>query len=123
MRSEYSFARGLGAPKPGSYGSRWRSTFAALGTTYLPRADFGPAVQGRSWKGASSEALARLRPLLIRRGAIEDRELANPHELWRVRIERVVFTAYTNGTLHCSGGTLPEISFLYRTISEVLGVE
>jgi len=80
-------------------------------------------MQGRSWRHAAPDALARLRPLLIRRGAIEDRELANPHELWRVRIERVVFTAYTNGTLHCSGGTLPELSFLYRTISEVLGVE
>lgn len=79
-------------------------------------------MQGRSWKGATADALARLRPLLIRRGAIEDRELSNPHELWRVRIERVVFTAYTNGTLHCSGGILPELAFLYDTISEVLGV-
>ena len=80
-------------------------------------------MHGRSWRGAPTEALQRLRPLLIRRGALEDRELANPHELWRVRIERVVFTAYTNGTLHCSGGNLPELSFLYHTISEVLGVE
>ena len=80
-------------------------------------------MQGRSWKGSTPEALAKLRPVLLRGGAIEDRELANPHELWRVRIERVVFTAYRNGTLHCSGGTLPELSFLYRTISEVLGVE
>lgn len=80
-------------------------------------------MHGRSWKGATPEALASLRPLLLRRGAVEDRELNNPHELWRVRIERVVFTAYRNGTLHCSGGTLPELSFLYETISSVLGVE
>ncbi len=80
-------------------------------------------MHGRSWKGAPVDALARLRPLLIRRGAIEDRELSNPHELWRVRIERVIFTAYRNGTLHCSGGSLPELSFLYETISQVLGIE
>ncbi len=78
---------------------------------------------GRSWKAARPDALARLRPVLLRRGAVEDRELTNPHELWRVRIERVVFTAYRNGTLHCSGGSLPELAFLYETISSVLGVE
>lgn len=59
--------------------------------------------------------------MLIRRGAIQDRELSNPHELWRVRIERVVFTAYTSGTLYCSGGNLPELSFLYASISNLLG--
>lgn len=59
--------------------------------------------------------------MLIRRGAIQDRELSNPHELWRVRIERVVFTAYTSGTLYCSGGNLPEMSFLYASISNLLG--
>jgi hypothetical protein len=80
-------------------------------------------MQGRSWKGASPDALAKLRAILIRRGAIEDKDLRSPHEFWRVRIERVVFTAYRSGTLHCSGGRLPELSFLYQTISEVLGVE
>ncbi len=61
--------------------------------------------------------------MLIRRGAVEDKEPTNPHELWRVRIERVVFTAYRSGSLYCNGGTLPELAFLYRTISEVLGVD
>ncbi len=79
-------------------------------------------MHGRSWKHASPEALHRVRALLIRRGAVEDRELSNPHELWRVRIERVVFTAYTSGTLYCSGGNLPELSFLYISISQALGV-
>lgn len=79
-------------------------------------------MRGRSWKGATPEALTKLRAILIRRGAIEDKELTNPHEFWRVRIERVVFTAYRSGTLHCSGGNLPELSFLYTTISEILGV-
>ena len=59
----------------------------------------------------------------VRRGGLLDRELRNPHELWRIRIERVVFTAYTSGTVYCSGGSLPELSFLYQSISEVLGVE
>ncbi len=79
-------------------------------------------MRGRSWKGASSEDLAKVRAMLIRRGAIQDKELSNPYELWRVRIERVVFTAYTSGTLFCSGGTLPELSFLYETISRALGI-
>ncbi len=75
---------------------------------------------GRSWKHASPADLRSVRAMLIRRGAIEDRELSNPHELWRVRIERVVFTAYTSGTLFCSGGNLPELSFLYESISGIL---
>ena len=79
-------------------------------------------MQGRTWRGATPDNLARLREILIRRGAVEDKELANPHELWRVRIERVVFTAYRSGSLYCNGRALPELPFLYRTISEVLGV-
>ncbi len=78
---------------------------------------------GRTWKGATPDGLARLREILLRRGAVEDKELRNPHELWRVRIERVVFTAYRSGSLCCTGGVLPELPFLYRTISEVLGVD
>ena len=78
---------------------------------------------GRSWKHASPEDLSKIRAVLIRRGAIPDRELSNPHELWRVRIERVVFTAYTSGTLYCSGGNLPELSFIYETISKILLTE
>lgn len=78
---------------------------------------------GRSWKHASPEDLAKVRAMLVRRGAIQDKELSNPHELWRVRIERVVFTAYTSGTLYCSGGNLPELSFVYVSIGRLLGVE
>ncbi len=78
---------------------------------------------GRAWKRASVEDLAKVRALLVRRGAIIDRERTNPSELWRVRIERVVFTAYTSGTLYCSGGSLPELAFLYESISQVLGVD
>jgi hypothetical protein len=80
-------------------------------------------MHGRSWKHASPEALRSVRAILIRRGAVQDRELSNPHELWRVRIERVVFTAYTSGTLYCSGGSLPELAFLYESISRALGIE
>lgn len=65
----------------------------------------------------------RVRDLLVRRGGTADRDFANPHELWRVRIERVVFTAYASGTLYCNGGALPELTFLYESISGVLGVE
>ncbi len=77
---------------------------------------------GRTWKGADPADLAKVRALLVRRGAVLDRERTNPHELWRVRIERVVFTAYTSGTLYCSGGNLPEMGFLYDSISRVLGI-
>ncbi len=80
-------------------------------------------MQGRTWRHARPEGLAGVRALLVRRGGVLDRELRNPHELWRIRIERVVFTAYTSGTLYCSGGNLPELSFLYHSISEALGIE
>ncbi len=78
---------------------------------------------GRTWKHASPADLAKVRALLVRRGAILDKERTSPHELWRARIERVVFTAYTSGTLYCSGGNLPELSFLYASISETLHID
>ncbi len=80
-------------------------------------------VLGRTWKRVSVEDLGKIRALLVRRGAIVDKELTNPSELWRVRIERVIFTAYANGSLYCSGGNLPELAFLYESISQVLGVD
>jgi len=64
--------------------------------------------------------LAVIRELLIRRGAVEDRDLSNPHEAWRVRIDRVVFTGYRSGTIYCTGGTIPELPFLYASIAGVL---
>jgi len=64
--------------------------------------------------------LAVIRELLIRRGAVEDRDLSNPHEAWRVRIDRVVFTGYRSGTIYCTGGNIPELRFLYASIAEVL---
>lgn len=79
-------------------------------------------MQGRTWKGATAENLAKVRDLLVRRGATPDKELKNPSELWRVRLERVVFTAYTSGTLYCNGGDLPELPFLYDSITSALGV-
>jgi len=78
-------------------------------------------VQGKTWKGASSKTLAEVRELLIRRGAIEDKDLRNPHEAWRVRIEKSVFTGYRSGTIYCTGGDIPELAFLYESISEAVG--
>ena len=78
-------------------------------------------MQGRTWKGAGPEALARIRELLLRRGAVEDKDLKNPHEAWRVRIEKSVFTGYRSGTIYCSGGDIPELLFLYKSISDILG--
>jgi hypothetical protein len=46
--------------------------------------------------------------------------MTNPHEAWRVRIEGVVFTGYRSGTIYCNGGAIPELPFLYKSISEVL---
>jgi hypothetical protein len=79
-------------------------------------------MQGRTWKRARLEDLAAVRDLLVRRGGTLDPVLKNASELWRVRIERVVFTAYTSGTLYCNGGQLPELAFLYESISRVLRV-
>ena len=77
-------------------------------------------MQGRTWKGANPEALDVIRELLVRRGAVEDKDLSNPHEAWRVRIDRVVFTGYRSGTIYCTGGTIPELPFLYASIAGVL---
>jgi len=78
-------------------------------------------VQGKTWKGASPKALAEIRVLLIRRGAVEDTDLRNPQEAWRVRIEKSVFTGYRSGTIYCNGGDIPELAFLYKSISEIVG--
>lgn len=78
-------------------------------------------MDGRTWKGANPEALAKIRALLLRRGGIEDKELKNPHEAWRVRIETSVFTGYRSGTIYCNGGDIPELPFLYTSISAVMG--
>ena len=80
-----------------------------------------PPVQRKTWKGASPKALEEIRKLLIRRGAVEDKDLRNPHEAWRVRIEKSVFTGYRSGTIYCNGGGIPELAFLYKSISEIVG--
>lgn len=78
-------------------------------------------MRGRTWKGVDPQALEQVRHLLLRRGGVEDRDLKNPHEAWRVRIERSVFTGYRSGTIYSTGGDLPELSFLYESISKVVG--
>ena len=78
-------------------------------------------MQGRTWKWADPKTLAKIRELLLRRGAVEDKELKNPHEAWRVRIEKSVFTGYRSGTIYCTGGDIPELPFLYKSISDLLG--
>lgn len=78
-------------------------------------------MQGRTWKGADHEAVAEIRELLLHRGAVEDKDLKNPHEAWRVRIEKSVFTGYRSGTIYCTGGDIPELPFLYKSISNLLG--
>ena len=52
---------------------------------------------------------------------MEDKELRNTHEAWRVRIEKSVFTGYRSGTIYCNGGGIPELAFLYKSISEIVG--
>lgn len=77
-------------------------------------------MQGKTWKHATPEELTKIRDLLLRRGAIEDQELKSPHEAWRVRIECFVFTGYRSGSIHCNGGDIPELPFLYRSISDLI---
>ena len=38
-----------------------------------------------------------------------------------MRIDKVVFTGYRSGTIYCNGGNIPELPFLYKSISGVLG--
>ena len=75
---------------------------------------------GKTWKGARPDDLVKVRDMLLRRGAIEDKKLGNPYELWRVRIDRTVFTGYRTGTIYCNGATIPELPFLYKSISEIV---
>jgi len=77
-------------------------------------------MKGKTWKHAAPEELAKVRDLLIRRGAVADNNLTNPHEVWRVRIDRIVFTGYRNGSIYCNGGDIPELPFLYASISEAV---
>ncbi|MGI0150077.1 MAG: hypothetical protein ACREDF_11180 [Thermoplasmata archaeon] len=37
-----------------------------------------------------------------------------------MRLDKVVFTGYRTGSIYCNGGTIPELPFLYQSISEVL---
>lgn len=80
-------------------------------------------MRGRTWRGASPRQLEEARALLLRRGATEDRDLTNPHEAWRVRIEDTVFTGYRSGTIYANGGDIPELSFLYKSISDLVGLK
>jgi len=77
-------------------------------------------MRDRTWRRATAEGLARVRELLLERGATEDKELKNPYELWRVRIEGTVFTGYQTGSIYCNGGKIPELPFLYEEISKLL---
>jgi len=78
-------------------------------------------MRGRAWKNVAPDALARVRELLIRRGGTADKDLRNPFEAWRVRIDTAVFTGYTTGTIYCNGGPVPELEFIYRSVSEIVG--
>lgn len=69
----------------------------------------------------SPDALEAVRQLLLRRGGVEDKDLKNPHETWRVRIEDSVFTGYRSGTIYANGGHLPELAFLYESITDAVG--
>jgi len=89
----------------------------------LRRPDESAAMAGRTWKGISLDRMERIRDILTRRGGVMDKELKGAHELWRIRIEKTVFTAYTSGSLYCNGAHLPELPFLYESISEIVGGE
>ena len=78
-------------------------------------------MDGKTWRNASSGDIAKVREMLLRRGAVEDKDLKNPAEAWRVRIEKVVLTGYRSGTIYCNGGSIPELPFLYKSISGLLG--
>jgi hypothetical protein len=77
-------------------------------------------MRAKTWKGVSPEAIERVRLLLLRRGGVEDPNLKNPYEAWRVRIDRSVFTGYRGGTIYANGGKLPELMFLYQSISDIV---
>jgi hypothetical protein len=57
--------------------------------------------------------------MLVRAGGLNDHDIRGQAEIWRVRYAGATFTAYSSGTLYCSGGDAPELPFLYRKIDEL----
>lgn len=72
----------------------------------------------RTWREIAPAVLAEVHDLLCRAGARDDPEVRGEGEAWRVRLDRTVVTAYRRGTIYCSGGTAPELGFLYEKIEE-----
>lgn len=73
----------------------------------------------RTWRNVGLGSLSEIRAKLVQLGALEDPNLRNPSEAWRLRHAGSVFTAYSSGTLYCNGGEAPELEILYGMISEL----
>jgi hypothetical protein len=82
----------------------------------------GPAARtpSRSWREVPQGRSFAVRDLLIRIGATADTELSGQSEVWRVRLGSATLTGYGTGTIHCTGGTEPELDFLYEKIASLL---
>ncbi len=80
-----------------------------------------PRTPPRSWTGVPIPLSYKVRDLLVRAGAVEDRELSGTGELWRARLGTSIFTGYRTGTIYSTGGGEPELGFLYDRISGMIG--
>lgn len=68
----------------------------------------------------SSQISDEIRGLLTKAGGVEDRILKGNQEVWRVRIGKSVFTGYQTGSVYCTGGSEPELGFLYQRIDALV---
>src|SRR2546426_3851802 len=77
-------------------------------------------MRGRTWKNLSPDQADQARKMLRRVGT-EDPSITGPHEAWRIRVEKSVFTFYDTGTLYfAGGGGLSET--VAREISTLVGL-
>lgn len=74
----------------------------------------------RTWRDVSLPESFDVRALLsqVEGGASLDRR--SSRELWRARFGTSVFTAYQNGTIHCTGGLEEDLTHVYLRIEEKL---
>ena len=78
-------------------------------------------VKAKSWRGIPKDKWENLKKLLLSCGGKEDKEVKGIKEVWRIRIDKTVFTMYETGTLFSTAPTCDEAVKAHREISNFLG--
>jgi ribonuclease HII len=75
----------------------------------------------KTWKEIPKEKWDCLQDLLLSNGGLKDKEAKGISEVWRIRLDKTVFTLYNTGTLFSSQPSSKEIVEIHDRISEILG--